>query len=290
MAENKTSPLKIAPWLIAAGVGALGIGLNAMSKAKRRDRSNQAKLAGYEQEFDERIADYEKSTFKPLDADALKQENVYEDLTVDTQAADYAREQFQQQQANIMQGLKGVAGGSGVAGLAQSLSNQAAKQSQQSQLTIGQQLQQNRRMQMQEKSRLQGQERQVQLANMEGARQFELDKMSTLMGVAGQKISGTQGAIAQRQQMYGQIAGGVGQVAAAAIPLASDRKLKKDISLIGQSPSGLNVYNFKYKDESFGSGTFQGVMSDEIPSHAVVQGGDYDMVDYSKIDVDFKQI
>ena len=188
-----------------------------MGKAKRKDRSNQAKLAGYEQEFDERIADYEKSTFKPLDANALKQENVYEDLTVDTQAADYAREQFQQQQANIMQSLQGVAGGSGVAGLAQSLSNQAAQQSQQSQLTIGQQLQQNRRMQMQEKSRLQGQERQVQLANMEGARQFELDKMSTLMGVAGQKISGTQGAIAQRQQMYGQIAGAVGNVAGAAI-------------------------------------------------------------------------
>ena len=289
MAENKTSPLKIAPWLIAVyALGAMA-GMSAISKAGKRDRSNRAKLAGYEQEFDERIADYEKSEFKPLDADALKQENVYEDLTVDTQAADYAREQFQQQQANIMQGLKGVAGGSGVAGLAQSLSNQAAKQSQQSQLTIGQQLQQNRRMQMQEKSRLQGQERQVQLANMEGARQFELDKMSTLMGVAGQKISGTQGAIAQRQQMYGQIAGAVGNVAGAAIG-ASDRKLKKDISLIGRSPSGLNVYNFKYKDESFGSGTFQGVMSDEIPSHAVVQGGDYDMVDYSKIDVDFKQI
>ena len=70
---------------------------------------------------------------------------------------------------------------------------------------------------MQEQSRLNAQERQIQLANMEGARQFELDKMSTLMGVAGQKISGTQGMIAQRQQMYGSIAGGVGQVAGAVI-------------------------------------------------------------------------
>jgi len=217
MAENKISPLKLAPWLIAAGIGALGIGLNAMGKAKTRDRSNQAKLAGYEQEFDKRIGDYEKSTFKPLDANALKQENVYEDLTVDTQAADYAREQFQQQQANIMQGLKGVAGSSGVAGLAQSLSMQASKQAKETQLTIGQQLQQNRRMQMQEQSRLQGQERQIQLANMEGARQFELDKMSTLIGVSGQKIAGAQGAIAQRQQMYGQFAGAVGGVAGAAI-------------------------------------------------------------------------
>ena len=207
---------KQTPIFFLRGIANLLTG-GALNTARDRDRSNRANLAGYEQEFDERLADYEKSTFNPLDADVLKQENIYEDLTVDTQAADYAREQFQQQQANIMQGLKGVAGGSGVAGLAQSLSNQAAQQSQQSQLTIGQQLQQNRRMQMQEKSRLQGQERQVQLANMEGARQFELDKMSTLMGVAGQKISGTQGAIAQRQQMYGQIAGAVGNVAGAAI-------------------------------------------------------------------------
>jgi hypothetical protein len=52
---------------------------------------------------------------------------------------------------------------------------------------------------------------------MEGARQFELDKMNTLIGVAGQKIAGAQGAIAQRQQMYGQIAGAVGNVAGAVI-------------------------------------------------------------------------
>ena len=189
----------------------------AISKAERRDRANRAKLEKSEAEFDRRLGDYEKSQFQPLDADALKQENVFEDLTVDTQAADYAREQFQQQQANIMQGLKGVAGSSGVAGLAQSLSMQASKQAKETQLTIGQQLQQNRRMQMQEQSRLQGQDRQIQLANMEGARQFELDKMSTLIGVSGQKIAGAQGAIAGRQAMYGQIAGAVGNVAGAAI-------------------------------------------------------------------------
>lgn len=218
MAENKKSPLKLPiPLLIAGGMAAIHYGGRAIRGAKRRDRANQAELAQYKKEFDERITAYEKSKFQPLDADALKQENIFEDLEVDTQAADYAREQFQQQQANIMQGMRGVAGSSGIAGLAQSLSMQAKDQARQTQLTIGQQLQQNRKMQMQEQSRLNAQERQIQLANMEGARQFELDKMSTLIGVAGQKISGTQGAIAQRQQMYGQIAGGVGQIAGAVI-------------------------------------------------------------------------
>ena len=220
MAKNKkSSPAKFVwlPWMTAAAVGVGMAGMSAINKAGKRDRANRAKLTKHEQEFDKRLADYEKSKFQPLDPEELKQENIFEDLEVDTEAADYAREQFQQQQASIMQGMKGVAGASGVAGLAQALSIQASKQARETQLTIGEQLQQNRKLQMQEQARLNTQERQIQLANMEGARQFELDKMTTLMGVAGQKIAGAQGTIAQRQQMYGQIAGGVGQVAAAAI-------------------------------------------------------------------------
>jgi|13_taG_2_1085334.scaffolds.fasta_scaffold63121_1 hypothetical protein len=68
----------------------------------------------------------------------------------------------------------------------------------------------------------------------------------------------------------------------------SDRRLKKDIKLIGLSPAGLKIYSFKYKN---GEDSYQGVMSDEIPSDAVVKDTNgYDMVDYSKLDVEFKKI
>ena len=71
----------------------------------------------------------------------------------------------------------------------------------------------------------------------------------------------------------------------------SDRKLKKNIKLVGKSLSGLKIYSFEYIDEKFGEGFYQGVMSDEVPQHAVVRYEDgYDRVDYSKLDVDFKQI
>ena len=71
----------------------------------------------------------------------------------------------------------------------------------------------------------------------------------------------------------------------------SDRKLKKNIKLIGKSPSGLNIYSFEYKNNSFGDGIYQGVMSNEVPSYAVISNANgYDMVDYSKIDVDFIKI
>ena len=71
----------------------------------------------------------------------------------------------------------------------------------------------------------------------------------------------------------------------------SDRRLKNDIKLIGLSPSGLKIYNFNYKDIKFGKGTFQGVMSDEIPQSAIVKHEDgFDRVDYSKLDVEFKAV
>ena len=79
--------------------------------------------------------------------------------------------------------------------------------------------------------------------------------------------------------------------AGAKLAAGSDRRLKKDIKLVSISPSGLKIYNFKYKDTKFGVGKFQGVMSDEIPNNAVVSHEDgFDRVDYSKLDVEFKAI
>ena len=73
---------------------------------------------------------------------------------------------------------------------------------------------------------------------------------------------------------------------------ASDRRLKDNITVVDKSLSGLNIYTFNYKDPGrYGHGLYQGVMSDEIPSSAVVVGKDgYDLVDYSKIDVEFKRL
>ena len=48
---------------------------------------------------------------------------------------------------------------------------------------------------------------------------------------------------------------------------------------------------FEYIDKLLGDGIWQGVMSDEIPQSAVIKHNDgYDRVDYSQLDVEFKQI
>ena len=81
-------------------------------------------------------------------------ENRFEDLTVDTRAAEFQAQQGRQQRANILQGLRGAAGSSGIAGLAQSLANQGALQAQQISANIGQQERQNQLLAAKEGSRI----------------------------------------------------------------------------------------------------------------------------------------
>jgi hypothetical protein len=67
----------------------------------------------------------------------------------------------------------------------------------------------------------------------------------------------------------------------------SDERLKEDIKLIGKSPSGINIYEFKYKHTS---GTWQGVMAQEVPWARTMTDTGFYMVDYSKVDVEFRRI
>jgi len=73
-------------------------------------------------------------------------ENVYEDLTVNQQQAQFQTQQGQQQRANIMAGLRGAAGSSGIAGLAQAMANQGQLQTQQISASIGQQEAMNQKL------------------------------------------------------------------------------------------------------------------------------------------------
>jgi hypothetical protein len=63
--------------------------------------------------------------------------------------------------------------------------------------------------------------------------------------------------------------------------------LKTDINPVGKSPSGVNIYSFKYKDLE---GTYEGVMAHEVPWASMMNDNGYYMVDYSKVDVEFKKL
>lgn len=73
----------------------------------------------------------------------------------------------------------------------------------------------------------------------------------------------------------------------------SDYRLKTDITHVGKSPKGVNIYEFRYKDPSHGEGRFRGVMAQEVPEAAFVPENSttgHLWVDYAKVDVDFERV
>jgi len=114
----------------------------------------------------------------------------------------------------------------------------------------------------------------------------EIDAIEEIETVEGKGASGVEDMISM-----GGSAGGASSAMGGMGAMFSDRRLKHDIEFLRYSPSGLKIYKFKYNNIKFGEGIFEGVMSDEIPQNAVIKQKDgYDRVDYSKLDVEFKQI
>ena len=166
----------------------------AAGEAETRRLAEQAKL-------DKQKAEYKKMKFTNPFANM---ENTYEDLTVNQQQAQFQAQQGSQQRANIMQNLRGAAGSSGIAGLAQSLANQGALQTQQISASIGQQESRNQIAAARGASA-------VQVAQRQGdqwVQQAEMDRQATLLGMQMGQTTGANLAQQQAQanQMNAQIA------------------------------------------------------------------------------------
>tara|TARA_R100000152_G_C6777389_1_gene207213 strand:+ start:1789 stop:2481 length:693 start_codon:yes stop_codon:yes gene_type:complete len=150
-------------------------------------------------------------------------ENVYEDLTVNQQQAQFMAQQGAQQRADTLQQLRGTAGASGIAGLAQVMANQGQLQAQQAAASIGQQEARNQQLAAQGQLRVQAGASAVDLAKAKGetiSRQWEQSKVATLFGVAQQEKAAAdaarQRALNQQIEAWGTIAGGVTQGVGAA--------------------------------------------------------------------------
>ena len=176
---------------VAAGTGKAIAGGVAKKKAREAKEREQAELEKFKQEF------AALDTSNPF----ADMENVFEDLTVNQLQAQFQREQAQQSQANILEQMRGAAGGSGIAALAQTLSRQSQLQAQQASISIGQQEQRNQMLERQEAAKIQGQERAGELMS----REAEASKLQTLMGMKAEDVSAEARAelMAQQAQMSG---------------------------------------------------------------------------------------
>ena len=201
MAEEKNSPFKILP-AIGTAVS-IGSSIFGAIQANKQQRAAERKEEAARAEMNRLRNVYANlDTSNPF----LNQENVMEDLTVNQQQAEFQKQQFQQSQANILDGLRGSAGGGGVAALAQQLAQSGQLQAQQASADIGRQESANQMAKAQMAGQLQAKEREGELIS----RAQEKEKQSTLLGMAQQETAAyaDQAAAAQAAKM-GAISGGV---------------------------------------------------------------------------------
>ena len=204
---------------IAAAATKAGVGI-----AKGIAGGIQAKKAAREQRAAQKELDKNKALYASLDTSNpyLNMENTMEDLTVNQQQADFERQAFQQTQANIMENLRGAAGGSGIASLAQALAAQGTLQTRQVSVDIARQEAMNQRLRAQGDSAremaIRGGEQMVQEA--------EMRRQATLLGVAYQgaagAASGVQAAYANQMSAAATSAQMAGSTASSAFNVLGD--------------------------------------------------------------------
>lgn len=175
---KKRSPMKLAPLAIAAIAAAPGIikGVGSLfgmsARAEEQEKANEAyqnakrnfENIQYTNPYENLQNPYENLQNPYTGLQNPYTENIYEDLGVNMRSADYLRDQQRQSQANIIQQMRGAAGGSGVAGLAQAMANLSDKQAREASARISDQEAAN------EKLRLKG-------ADQRRKAEFGLDKL-----------------------------------------------------------------------------------------------------------------
>ena len=181
------------------GVSQIAGGLIGAGKRKREARSAA-------QEMERRKAAYEGADTSNV---YRNMENTMEDLTVNTQAAEFQAQQQQAGLSNIMDNMSGAAGGSGIAALAQSMANQQNQNLQIASADIGRQEQSNQMAERQQAGRLQMYEAKGELIS----RDAESEKNETLLGMAQQRSAAANEAV---QAGKNSVMSGIGSIAGVA--------------------------------------------------------------------------
>ena len=183
------------------GLAGIAGGIIGSGKRKREQAEAQA-------EFNRNKARMEGADTSNLNKNM---ENTMEDLTVNTQAAEFQAQQQAGGFANTMNNLSSAAGGSGIAALAQSMAGAQSKAAQSSSADIGRQEASNQRAERTMAGQLQQQEIQGEYAS----RAAEKDKVDTMFGMSQQRLGAANEA---RDAATKSIIGGVGGVVGSAIP------------------------------------------------------------------------
>lgn len=223
--------------VVGAGSAAYKI-IDGVKKAK----DAKAEAAEAKKEYERN-----KEMFAGLDTSNpyANMENTMEDLTVNKQAAEFQKQQQMQQQANILDQMKGAAGGSGIAALAQAMANQGALDAQKASADIARQESANQQAQASEASRLQSMERQGEVMS----REMEKSKVTGLLGMSQSEM---QQAEAKRAAANEQIMSGITDVAGIAGGLQQNIVTKQqqqlDLATLKQTDEYAGMTDEKFEE------------------------------------------
>jgi hypothetical protein len=132
MSTEKDSPFKFLPYAQAAmSIYGMFSANKAAKRQLREARAAQEQQLKFQKE-QSLILEQDKKAYREIEFTNpyAGMQNTYEDMPVATGAANFQAQQGAQQRADILGQLRGSAGGSGIAGLAQSLANQGQLQTQ----------------------------------------------------------------------------------------------------------------------------------------------------------------
>ncbi len=216
---KKVSPAKfIGTLALAAGIGKGISSIVGGIKEKKRLRRDQKRA---KKQFQQLKADIEgiqiTNPFADMQTDF---ENPFEDLTINQQQADFEADQAARSRANVLSSLRGSAGSSGIAGLAQVLANQATVDTARASASIGQQEARNQRLAAQGAAQVQAREFDAQQVVASGELQRQERESDRTLAIA-QARAGKQAQIAdlrnQRRQAQQQIMGGITNIGTSVI-------------------------------------------------------------------------
>ena len=209
--------------------------LNAANKQIKTFRAEQKQQRAI---LDRQKAEYKRFEFvnpyARMENPFANLQNAFEDLRVSTKSADYQRDMLAKSNANILSGLRGAAGGSGIAGLAQMLADKGVDEQRRISADLSQQERQNDMARAQASSQLQQLQAQgamqADLTERGGAattQAAEFGREATLLGMELGTSAGANAAVQQAYQnqmsawgqaaqmqsarigMFGQILGGI---------------------------------------------------------------------------------
>jgi hypothetical protein len=210
--------------------GGVGIASGIIGHKQRKQEQKDA-----QGEFDANMARFKQ---QDLSNPYANMENVYEDLTVNTQAADFAAQQQAQGMANTMQSMRGAAGGSGIAALAQALAGQQAQNAQSASADIARQEAGNQKAQAQMAGELQMAERKGDVMS----REMKREQYETELGMSQQRLGAANIA---RQEATQALVGGVGQVAGGVMKANPAFAAQGAMAAAGEGPAGFIGNLFK---------------------------------------------